>query len=97
MAQILEKHPKLSLWKMPHLPSNSPSIRTLPEGTLGKLVIRQSGKTQIHMGSIRLDMERVETAMKQHLVKYEKPANLIDLGSIQDCALFYPDWAHLLK
>uniref|UniRef100_A0A0A9XBA3 DNA-directed RNA polymerase III subunit RPC4 n=1 Tax=Lygus hesperus TaxID=30085 RepID=A0A0A9XBA3_LYGHE len=83
--------------------SETSVLRTLPQGRVGTLQIRKSGRAVLVLGDVKLNVEPgTQSAFKQDLVSVNlenstKSGNMINMGKITTRILVTPDWKHLLN
>lgn len=93
-------NPKLALWKIPEIVGNS--LKDLPSGKIGTMLIRKSGRVEVFIGSMKFDfdLDRIETNAEE-VVKINPVRNentdMLKLGLIDSHFLLDPDWHYLLS
>ncbi|KAM4525862.1 DNA-directed RNA polymerase III subunit RPC4 isoform 1-T1 [Fundulus diaphanus] len=80
---------------------NSPVLSQFPEGLLGKLQIRKSGKVELKLGDITLDVsEGAASSFLQELVSVRnsggRSGNMMVLGNVHHKLILSPDFQSLL-
>ncbi|KAG5873180.1 hypothetical protein JTB14_035233 [Gonioctena quinquepunctata] len=107
-------NPSMSIWRLPDSfagkgLSDDPnckklfdySLSEMLEGQIGKLVMRKSGKIEVHIGRIKYNLEPSDIeAYKEEIVSVEDTSGTQTtasvLGQIQNRYSLYPDWETLL-
>ena len=85
-------------------------LKDLPEGYLGKIQVRRSGKTQLKIGDALLDIDLgTQVGFLQDLVSvdtgagadagasHQEVGDMTVLGRVRHRMVITPDWDHLLK
>lgn len=108
-------NPSISLWGLPDSfagkgLSDDPDCKKLfdycltdmLEGQIGKVVVRKSGRMEIHIGHMKYELEPGESdSYKEDIISLEtqessKKTNATILGNIQNRYFLSPDWDRLL-
>ncbi|BET01235.1 Hypothetical protein NTJ_14053 [Nesidiocoris tenuis] len=83
--------------------TNACVLRDLPQGRVGTLQIRKSGRATLLLGDVSLNVSPgTQSAFKQELISTNlenstKSGNMINMGRITTRILVTPDWEDLLK
>ncbi|XP_057662775.1 uncharacterized protein LOC130897861 [Diorhabda carinulata] len=96
------------LWQLPisfHFKKeqgNDFTLKDFPEGTIGKLCVKKSGKVQVVIGklSYKLDSSSHWDSPNEHLVSTQinnKESHATVLGSVTKTYILDPDWDYLLN
>ena len=81
-------------------------LKDLPEGYLGKIQVRRSGKTQLKIGDALLDVDLgTQVGFLQDLVSvdtgagasHQEVGDMTVLGRVRHRMVITPDWDHLFK
>ena len=85
-------------------PGNMCHLKDLPEGYLGKIQVRRSGKTQLKIGDALLDVDLgTQVGFLQDLVSVDAGAShqeigdMTVLGRVRHRMVITPDWEHLFN
>ncbi|XP_072385846.1 uncharacterized protein [Diabrotica undecimpunctata] len=102
-----DQKPTLDLWQLPDSFSfkkddqqSDFNLGDAPEGIIGKILVRKSGKIDAVIGNLNYELEAVKwESFNEHLmsVSIGKFSHAVNLGSLQNRFILSPDWGQLLK
>ncbi|NWU46913.1 RPC4 polymerase, partial [Dromas ardeola] len=95
-------HPPIRRWQEARQAENTCTLADLPEGQVGKLLIRKSGKVQLVLGKVTLDVTMgTPCSFLQELVSVgigdNRTGEMIVLGHVKHKLVCSPDFEALLE